>query len=249
MSKYLVIGDVHATFTPFRKAVNYARENDLKFISVGDLNDSGTEEGPEVFALMAKMIREEGAQSIRGNHEWKLERWLNGANVKLSHGADVTAQQLTNNADFRADFKFVIDQLSYVIEVGDFVITHAGIHRDHWTGDGKEKKLQSVNLYGEVTNERFQVGDKTYPRRYYGWCEHVPAGKTVIVGHDTRPMQALPEGELLELPKPQKDPLKYVNTDGGVTWFIDTGCGKHGTLSGLIVDTVTGETQPVNFGD
>ena len=39
--EFLIIGDVHGGYAPFKRAVDFARENDLHLISVGDLIDNG----------------------------------------------------------------------------------------------------------------------------------------------------------------------------------------------------------------
>ena len=52
--KYLVIGDVHADYLPFKRAVNYATENELHLICVGDLIDNG-EDGARCVSEMLKL--------------------------------------------------------------------------------------------------------------------------------------------------------------------------------------------------
>ena len=49
----------------------------------------------------------------------------------------------------------------------------------------------------------------------YRWVDDVPEGRIVIVGHDIR----------------AKEPRAVVGAKGGKTVFLDTGCGKGGTLS------------------
>ncbi len=57
---------------------------------------------------------------------------------------------------------------------------------------------------------------ESLPRRTYGWVNTIPPGLTVVVGHDARSETA---------PMVSKNPL------GGRAVFLDTGCGKGGTLS------------------
>ena len=77
-------------------------------------------------------------------------------------------------------------------------------------------------LVGEVDGNVYEDG---YPVRLYNWVDDIPMGKTVIVGHDMRPMFAK---NLLT------EPLVVNNTNGGRAVFMDTGCGKGGKLSGAV---------------
>ena len=63
--KYLVIGDVHADYLPFKRAVNYATENELHLICVGDLIDNG-EDGAICVSEMLKLL-ETGKATIPDN--------------------------------------------------------------------------------------------------------------------------------------------------------------------------------------
>ena len=63
MEKYLIIGDVHAEFTPFEKAVDYALANELHLISVGDLVDNGPD-GYKVVKLSNDLISKSRSLSI-----------------------------------------------------------------------------------------------------------------------------------------------------------------------------------------
>ena len=72
---YLILGDVHAVYSPFARAVDYAVKNNLTIVAVGDLIDNGNE-GDMVVDAMLELIFAEQAYAIWGNHEWKVRRWL-----------------------------------------------------------------------------------------------------------------------------------------------------------------------------
>ena len=74
--KYLIIGDVHADFIPFKRAIDFARENDLHLISVGDIVDGGTD-GAICVSEMLKLLEEGKGSVVKGNHEHKIIRKLN----------------------------------------------------------------------------------------------------------------------------------------------------------------------------
>ena len=71
MENYLIIGDVHADFGPFQKAVQYAQENDLHLISVGDLIDGGPD-GAKCCEVMLDLLKQGKASMVKGNHEHKI---------------------------------------------------------------------------------------------------------------------------------------------------------------------------------
>jgi len=60
------------------------------------------------------------------------------------------------------------------------------------------------------------VAGETLPVRTYRWVETIPAGWTVIVGHDVRSRTA---------------PPIMANAAGGRAIFLDTGAGAGGRLS------------------
>ena len=90
--KYLVIGDVHAEYIPFKRAINFARSNDLHLVSVGDIVDGGPD-GAICVNEMLKLLDEKKASIVKGNHEHKIIRKLNGANVLLGPPNMITLEQ------------------------------------------------------------------------------------------------------------------------------------------------------------
>ena len=90
--EFLIIGDVHGGYAPFKRAVDFARENDLHLISVGDLIDNGPD-GDLVVSNMLSLLDKGYASVVKGNHEHKIIRYLNGANVILGPPNMVTTEQ------------------------------------------------------------------------------------------------------------------------------------------------------------
>ena len=97
MKKYLIIGDVHADFEPFQKAVAYAQENDLHIISVGDLIDGGPD-GAKCCSLMLDLLKKGKASIVKGNHEHKIIRYIDGANVKIDWNRNTEKGQILKKA-------------------------------------------------------------------------------------------------------------------------------------------------------
>ena len=222
----LVIGDVHSEVDSLERAYKYARSQNLFLISLGDLVDRG--ECPfETITLMHELMLDGKAGFTVGNHDDKFYRYAIGNKVSFGLSAKTTLALVGDKLDEFLDmYVKIIDtpMLSGIVhKIDELVLTHAATHDDVWDSSGKfSKSAKYMSLVGEVNGELYPDG---YPVRLYNWVDNVPIGKTVIVGHDMRPM-LVPE----RLPEP-----KVVNnSNGGKVIFMDTGCGKGGVLSGAV---------------
>ena len=121
-----IIGDVHGCFdelcellekldykiTP-RTDGDFEIENPphRKAVFVGDLVDRGTN-SPAVLRLVMKMVGEEKALCVPGNHDSKLYKYLRGRNVTVSHGLAETIEQLNKEPDeFKKEVAAFLDGL------------------------------------------------------------------------------------------------------------------------------------------
>ena len=109
-SGYLVLGDVHAVYAPFARAVNYAVENDLTIVAVGDLVDNGVE-GDMVVDAMLELIQAEQAHAIWGNHEWKVRRWLADNSYPIGWPSKIAINQFHDERQFQQNFLELCDKL------------------------------------------------------------------------------------------------------------------------------------------
>jgi len=148
---------------------------------------------------------------------------------------------------------------------GSWVFTHGADHKSYWSNETEKlAKVQIVqSLYGEVDGARMPLkftdrihnlkryikakrnGTKYVPRlgfpqRTYRWCDYVPDGYNVVVGHDRRPMNK---------PKFDAKPLVYVNEQNGSTYFTDTGSGKNvgGGVTGAVFSFVEDDLKLERF--
>lgn len=87
--KYAVIGDVHSSFRELQQLIEKIREKDgdanRKIVFVGDLFDRG-----DGASEMISWVLATNPISVRGNHDHKLWKALEGRKVKMSHGLDGT---------------------------------------------------------------------------------------------------------------------------------------------------------------
>lgn len=228
-----IIGDVHGCFdelTELLESLGYTIDRDparpegdwsvtpptetllteqcpRKPIFLGDLVDRGPN-SPAVLRLVMRMVTEEKAHCIPGNHDAKLLRKLNGKNVQLTHGLAQTAEQLEGESpEFLEQIRLFIDNLvsHYVLDDGKLVVAHAGL-KENMQGRGSGK-VREFCLYGETTGETDDFG---LPIRY-NWAAQYRGDAAVVYGHT---------------PVPEPD---WLNN----TLCIDTGCAFGGKLTAL----------------
>lgn len=270
-NKVLIIGDVHARYEPFAAAVEYGRSNDMFLLSLGDLCDEN-QDGPQVFKMMVDLIYAGAGLSLMGNHEWKILRWMNGNSVKLSSGNQVTVDQLLDSSEFTNHFEIVTRYAKFagttranqIISLPDtpahnigwtpnsgrkrlLAFAHAGVRARSWSKNQIERADRQTVLFGETSGEFYEHNGRSLPVRTYGWVDHVPASVNLFVGHDTRAFLPLPkDGEAMAR---HSVPLQKTNAQGGRVWFMDTGCGKGGTLSGAVYNLAEAEVEEIlDFG-
>jgi hypothetical protein len=106
----------------------------------------------------------------------------------------------------------------------DIFLVHAAAHAAMFSHlPNVTKSERSRYLVGETNGERHPDG---YPVRLYSWINDIPAGKTVIVGHDRAPFDYT---KLITVP------LEVDSKHGGKVIFMDTGGGKGGHVTGAVI--------------
>ncbi|UZR94091.1 polynucleotide kinase-phosphatase [Chondrinema litorale] len=221
-----IIGDVHGCYDELvllLQKLNYQLEQveydnkqfgikvtppaGRKAVFLGDLVDRGPA-SPQVLKLAMSMVNTGSALCVPGNHDVKLNKYLNGKKVQIKHGLQETIEQLASETDeFKREVKEFIYNLRshYVLDGGKLVVAHAGLIEEmQGRGSGA---VRSFCLYGETTGEIDEFG---LPVRY-NWAKEYRGAAKVIYGHTP-----VPEAE----------------------WFnktidIDTGCVFGGKLTAL----------------
>jgi len=237
-SGILAFGDTHSDYDSFIRVYEYAKDNNLFFMSLGDLVDRG-EHPFEVVSLMHKAIEEGAGGMVIGNHDDKFYRYGMGNKVRLSGDAKATLDHVGSHrmSDFLQMYINVVNKSSYFSVLDDIIFTHGATHESMWdTSVNFTSEAKYRALYGEVTGEHYPDG---YPIRYYGWADDVPIGRTAIVGHDRAPIH----NELIA------EPLTYQNSKGGKVIFMDTGGGKGGHITGVILNNDSGKYEVDKFVD
>lgn len=247
MKKYLIIGDVHADYLPFKKAIDYATEHNLHLISVGDIVDGGPD-GAICVEAMLKLLDNGTASMVKGNHEHKIIRALNGANVLLGPPNIVTLDQMKTDTKFVTDFKRMVTQYceNYIKIDNKLYITHGGMHQDFWAAESTgnlTRRMTDDMMFGQADyKQSFEHKGQTYPARTYEWRHSVPKDITLIVGHDPAPLSEKPDFNNF-----QPKPLDFTNDQGGRIIWLDCGAGKGGKLFGAVVNSATEIEEMVDF--
>ena len=221
-----IIGDVHGCLDELKELlVNLGYEiehckydhegfgyqvtngNGRKAVFLGDLVDRGPH-SPEVLKLVMSMVNAGVAYCVPGNHDMKLQKYLNGKNVQIRHGLEKTIEQLKGeSAAFLNTVKeFLYGLVShYVFDNGKLVVAHAGL-KEEMQGRGSGA-VRSFCMYGETTGEIDEFG---LPVRY-NWAAEYRGKAMVVYGHTP-----VPEAQWLNR-----------------TIDIDTGCVFGGKLTAL----------------
>jgi protein phosphatase len=192
-----IIGDVHGcfdeladlmerlgytidAFDPAGEELFSARhpEGRIAFF-VGDLTDRGPRNA-DALRLVMGMCAEGSGRCVIGNHDFKLQKWLKGRKVTLTHGLDLTVGELERKSDaFRAAAASFIDGLrSHAwLAGGRLVIAHAGLKEEmHGRGSGT---VRNFAMFGETTGEVDEFG---LPVRL-DWARNYRGEAQVVHGH------------------------------------------------------------------
>lgn len=248
-----IIGDVHGCFDELQELLhnldyeiekveetesnfgfNVLPPQNRKAVFVGDLVDRGPN-SPNVLRLVMSMVNAGTAFCVPGNHDLKLQNFLKGKQVQLTHGLDATVKQLENEtAQFKASVnQFLYGLIShYVFDNGKLVVAHAGL-KEEMQGRGSGA-VRSFCIYGETTGEIDEFG---LPVRH-NWAKEYRGDAIVVYGHTP-----VPEAEWLNK-----------------TIDIDTGCVFGGKLTALrypeeelvsvkAKKVYSEPVRPINFND
>lgn len=199
--------DVRWTGSPQAAQVTVTPPKGRRAVFVGDLVDRGPR-APDALRIVMSMVESGTAYAVPGNHDVKFQRWLDGKDVKPSHGLDRTIAQLkTEPKAFRTTVRQFIKSLPIYLwlDGGHLAVAHAGIKEGMLGRVAGE--IRRFCLYGETSGETDKFG---LPIRYH-WAIEYRGRTSIVYGHT---------------PVPDAD---WVNN----TLCIDTGCCFGGKLTAL----------------
>lgn len=216
---YDIIGDVHGCLDELKKLfykLGYKWKDNILVhpegrtpVFLGDITDRGPD-SIGCIQFVYRLVKEEKALYVPGNHCNKLYRFFLGNPVKEKHGLETTAaeyRQLSSNEqkEVKKHFKTLYEESPFHLLLNDVqaVVAHAGI-REEDIGH-KSKSIETFILYGDITGEKLPDGRPV--RR--DWAQHYKGERWIVYGHT-----------------PVREP-RFLNK----TVNIDTGCVFGGHLT------------------
>ena len=223
-----VIGDAHGMSEDFKKHIDIAKAKNNLIVQLGDIVDYGPDSVGCV-DLMYRLIVNGEALFIMGNHERKLEKYIQQlkegkVRVHVIGGLVQTIEQLNRLGDtkreiFDQKFTALMNHSRHHIRVGDNLFVHASSTCRMW--DAITNRLVGFDenraVFGEV-DQNAPRDEDGFPHRLYNWVDEIPSGRTVYVGH-----------AYLDL----HNPVTKIGKLGGKASFVYTGSGKKGRLSSI----------------
>ncbi len=185
-----IIGDIHGCFDELIQLLDklgwskikeglYNHPQNRKLCFVGDLVDRGPK-SPAVIRLAMNMIKKKKAYWVKGNHDYKWERYLKGRKVQISHGIEETIKQFkTESQNFKDEVRDFIEDLPLyaILDGGGLIIVHAGLEeRLHYE---KTKEVKAFSLFGKTSGKYDEDG---YPIRLR-WQDDYKGKPTIVYGH------------------------------------------------------------------
>jgi serine/threonine protein phosphatase 1 len=136
-----VIGDIHGECEPLRRLLKALRDQDIRFVFLGDYINRG----PDARAVLAQLVefkaqRPTQVTLLRGNHEQALLDYLRTGDVPdfVAHGGFATIRSYISTitddslSDFRTYFPLahieLLESTEDFYEDEDLLITHSGFN-------------------------------------------------------------------------------------------------------------------------
>lgn len=223
----LVIGDVHGMLQSLKSAIDWATSRQLLMVFLGDVVDYGPDSLETLNVVYDLVTRGKAVMTI-GNHEKKIDRWIdqyNNGDVKLnlSEGNKATVNRVLELSDkarfvFEYKFKALLHLSRHHWVFNNMLFVHGAASPEMWNISSARLtgELESLAMFGQVDKIN-QFRSDGYPNRIYDWVDDLHDGKIAIVGHDIRSKDGMP--------------VDVVGKNGGRAIFLDTGSGKGGRLT------------------
>ncbi len=184
-----IIGDVHGCCTELeelleklgyeRTDTGYIHPLGRKAVFVGDLTDRGPRNA-DTLKLVMQMTDAGNALCVCGNHDNKLERFMNRRNVQVSHGLELTVSEIEKEDNsFKEKLRVFLSSMisHYCLDDGKLVVSHAGIKQEYI--GRASTRIREFCLYGDTTGETDDIG---MPVRL-DWANDYRGNALIVYGH------------------------------------------------------------------
>jgi diadenosine tetraphosphatase ApaH/serine/threonine PP2A family protein phosphatase len=166
-ARTIVIGDIHGCYDELMALLDKVQAGaDDRIIAVGDLIVKG-ERNREVLDHFMSDAR---CTSVLGNHDRAILRYWRGKKKKLSEQQEACRRELESG---RARYEAYLASLPLMLDLGAYLVVHAGLRPGVALADQSEKDLTNLRTLGEKRSS-----PKGTP-----WYEVYDGEQTVIFGH------------------------------------------------------------------
>jgi hypothetical protein len=166
-ARTIVVGDLHGCFDELNDLLEKAAfGKDDRLVCVGDLIVKGVK-NREVLDLF---ISDPRFSSVIGNHDRALRDYWRGQPVTLKPSQERVREELEPG---RERYSAYLDSLPYTIDLGAFLVVHAGIR------PGVDVDKQSLE---DLTELRTLGADRT-SRAGVPWYQFYSGDKIILFGH------------------------------------------------------------------
>ncbi|MEM5877669.1 MAG: metallophosphoesterase [Candidatus Aenigmatarchaeota archaeon] len=224
-----VIGDVHGQKEKLINALDWARRNDNFVVFLGDLINYGPN-SLECIEIVYDLIIRNKAINVLGNHERKMFKVLHGGNIYMNDAVEQTLNKINSLGEKEKNkwitkFNTLITYGKFFFKYRNVVFCHGGFvpkilnkNEDINKNDFLTSKEKNFCIFGD--SEVFKI--KVYRRKEISdivnspWVDEVQKDYILFLGHHTISNHY---------------PFVFTNRNGAKIYFIDTGCGKGGSLT------------------
>ena len=120
---FVLIGDIHSQFSRLDQAVNYCLNyiENCHLILLGDAFDSRCElsDSVSVYKLIRELQDKNLATLLHSNHQWKLQRYLYGNNVKIDESLQKTLNDFEASDVEQTELLQWLESLPYALAFKD----------------------------------------------------------------------------------------------------------------------------------
>jgi len=232
-ARILAVGDVHGNWDAMQQASEFASEQNAHIVWLGDVVDYG-KHNLKCVRLAYDTVKTGRANMIWGNHERKIDRWIqnnlgSAYTGRLSEANLCTAKEILSiNKDRQRKFLSAWTALrnwshNHLV-VGHYLFTHGAATPGMWTQTERRLVGDDSNMayFGEVDRDSPMKNDG-YPNRVWNWVNSIPNGHTVVVGHDW-------------LDRVGNEITVKTSPHGGTALAVDCGSSKGGRLGCVLID-------------
>jgi len=184
---FVLIGDIHSQFSRFEQAVNYCLSTieNCHLILLGDAFDSRCEisNSVEVYKLIRELQEKNLATLLHSNHQWKLQRYLYGNNIKIDDALRKTLNDFENSDVDMSELKTWLESLPFALSFKDqnqqeYRCAHA-YHSSKLLVPPKYNEIYKIHTVSKTMKEKLIYGIHHSEGKRLFWWE-TPSGHNWI---------------------------------------------------------------------